>query len=590
MSSEFENERLLSSSPRVSPESSRVSPPPKAKSINENRGSLGTRVFKRLRKSYRVQSLFTVKPLEAFINERESKPEGKSLAEKLGLIDLLGYGVGCTVGAGIYSLIGIGAGIAGPGILISFLVGAISAMFTALAYSEFAARVPVTGSAYSYAYASFGEFFAWIIGWNLTLEYCISSAAIARSWGDYFTYMWGQFGLNPPSWLNDIQLGFTSLSPAAAVIVLLCTFVMLFGITTSSTFNVIITILNVGVLMFFIGVGSCRVVPDNWVYESNSFVPYGAASIFAGAGTVFFSYLGFDMVSSLAEETKNPQKNLPRGIIGSLAIAAIVYVGVSLVATGLVPFQFMVPAKAPLAFALEQRGLSWAAKVITVGSLFGLTTACFTGLLGQPRIFYTMARDGLLFPFFQWTVKRSDVPVIGTLLTGIFTAGVAFFMTLDTLADAISIGTLMAFTIVCAGVMVLRYSGGPPLRSAISISLIIAFICSTFMSAMFFVYSETIPIPVPIVFGVFSFLIFVGLCFMKTYNTPLTFKCPLVPLVPCAGIAINMYMLAGLQPAAWIRLGVWLAIGMLIYFAYGIWRSKMRNYQSQPSPEIIINK
>ena len=231
------------------------------------------------------------------------------------------------------------------------------------------------------------------IGWNLTLEYCISSAAIARSWGDYFIYMWTQYDLYPPEWLSEIPCGITSLSPAAAIIVILCTIVMLFGISTSSTFNVIITILNIGILTFFIGVGATRVAPSNWVYQDSTFVPYGAASLFAGAGTVFFSYLGFDMVSSLAEETKNPQKNLPRGIIGSLGIAAVVYVAVGLVATGLIPFQFMVPAKAPLAFALEQRGLDWAGKVVTIGSLFGLTTACFTGLLGQPRIFYTMARD-----------------------------------------------------------------------------------------------------------------------------------------------------------------------------------------------------
>lgn len=225
------------------------------------------------------------------------------------------------------------------------------------------------------------------------MEYCISSAAIARSWSAYFVNLWVQFGLDPPSWLDEIPLGITSVSPMAAFIVLLCTGVMLFGISTSSTFNVIITILNVGILTFFIGVGSTRVVPEFWEYQGDTFVPFGAASLFSGAGTVFFSYLGFDMVSSLAEETKNPQKNLPRGIIGSLAIAAVVYVGVSLVATGLVPFQFMVPAKAPLAFALQQRGLDWAAKIVTIGSLFGLTTACFTGLLGQPRIFYTMARD-----------------------------------------------------------------------------------------------------------------------------------------------------------------------------------------------------
>ena len=228
----------------------------------------------------------------------------------------------------------------------------------------------------------------------MTLEYCISSAAIARSWGDYFYYFWTQWGFNPPDWINGIPFAnFTELSPAAAFIVLFCTVVMLFGISTSSTFNVIITILNIGILLFFIGVGACSVYPDFWTYTHDSFVPFGAASLFSGAGTVFFSYLGFDMVSSLAEETRNPTKTLPRGILGSLSIAAIIYVGVSLVATGLVPFQFMVTAKAPLAKALELRGLGWAAKIVTCGSLLGLTATTFTCLLGQPRIFYTMARD-----------------------------------------------------------------------------------------------------------------------------------------------------------------------------------------------------
>ena len=227
----------------------------------------------------------------------------------------------------------------------------------------------------------------------MTLEYCISAAAISRSWGDYFTDFWTQLGLHPPYWLNKIPLGSTSLSPAAAAIVLLCTIVMLFGISTSSTFNVIITILNIFILLFFIGVGACRVDPTNWVVENNSFVPYGATSVFAGAGTMFFSYLGFDMVSSLAEETKNPQKNLPRGIIGSLAAAGLIYVAVSLVATGMVPFLNIKSANAPLVVALEQTNLAWAAKVVSAGSLLGLTTATFTCLLGQPRIFYTMARD-----------------------------------------------------------------------------------------------------------------------------------------------------------------------------------------------------
>ena len=236
------------------------------------------------------------------------------------------------------------------------------------------------------------------IGWNLTLEYCISSAAIARGWGDYFYDFWVGWGFeNTPTWLNHIPCGSTYLSPAAAFIVLVCTIVMLFGISTSSTFNVIMTILNVFVLLFFAAVGATRVNPSNWVAVNNSFLPYGAASLFAGAGRVFFAYLGFDMVSSLAEETRHPQKNIPRGIIASLVIATALYVSVSLVATGMVDFRQLSPDgpshNAPLSYAMEVVDLHWAGRVISFGSIFGLTTATFTCLLGQPRIFYTMARD-----------------------------------------------------------------------------------------------------------------------------------------------------------------------------------------------------
>ena len=230
------------------------------------------------------------------------------------------------------------------------------------------------------------------IGWNLTLEYCISSAAIARSWGDYFYYFWTQWG-HDPTWLNDISFAGTKLSPSAAALVSLCTILLLVGIKTSSTFNAIVTILNVGVLIFIIIVGSYALYPSYWYYENNSFVPFGATSLFTGAGTVFFTYLGLNMISTLAEETKHPKKNLPRGIIGSVIITAVLTVLISIVATGLVPFTSMMNSKAPLAFAFKEHDLGWSSKIVTIGALLGLTSATFTGLLGLPRIFYAMARD-----------------------------------------------------------------------------------------------------------------------------------------------------------------------------------------------------
>ena len=235
------------------------------------------------------------------------------------------------------------------------------------------------------------------IGWDLTLEYCISAAAIARSWGSYFVNFWELWGLQPPLWLNDyaVQVGKLSLnlSPAAAAIVLLCTIIMLFGIRSSSTFNVVITILNFFVLLFFIFVGATRVQPRYWT-DDGGYFPNGASSVFVAAGKLFFAYLGFDMVSSLAEETRNPQRNIPLGIIGSLIVAASMYIAISLVATGMVPYRDLGDSNgAPLALAMVETGIPWAAKVITTGSLLGLTSTTFTCLLGQPRIFYTMARD-----------------------------------------------------------------------------------------------------------------------------------------------------------------------------------------------------
>ena len=230
------------------------------------------------------------------------------------------------------------------------------------------------------------------IGWDLTLEYCISAAAIARSWGNYFFNFWVLWGYDPPTWINAVDVGSVRLSPAAATIVLLCMVVMLFGIRSSSTFNVVMTILNFFVLLFFVLVGSTRIQSSNWT-ENHGYFPYGASSIFVAAGKLFFAYLGFDMVSSLSEETKNPQRNIPLGIIGSLLVAASVYIAVSVVATGMVPFLDLQNSDAPLALAMVETGIPWAAKAISMGSLLGLTSTTFTCLLGQPRIFYTMARD-----------------------------------------------------------------------------------------------------------------------------------------------------------------------------------------------------
>jgi amino acid transporter len=512
---------------------------------------------------------------------------GEGLRKSLTLVDLLGYGVGTTVGAGIYSLLGPGSLVAGPGIVLSFLAGAVSCVFTGLAYSEFAARCPVSGSAYTYAYTSFGEGLAWVIGWNLTLEYAVSAAAIARGWADYVAKLADLVraardphaeGSALPAWLHDLPLGgggAFSFSALAGLVVLLCTGLMLVGVGESSKVNVVITAINVLVLVFVVACGAAYVRPENWVSVHHSFVPYGAGSVFAGAGTIFFSFLGFDMVSSLAEEVRDPQRNMPLGIIGSLSIATVIYVSVSLVATGMVPFLQLGNAAAPLAFAFQRVGLVWASWVVSVGSLFGLTAATFTCLFGQPRIFYRMATDGLLFPLFA-QVDARGVPRTGTLITGVLTATIAVFFSLGALADAISVGTLCAFTIVDAGVVFMRFV--TPVTHARLLVLLAAFIVLLFAGAISFHLAG--PWAVTGVFWALSLIPFALLHRFPTpaENLPSTFLCPFVPTVPLLGIAINVVMLAGLNADAWIRLVVWTALGALLYGLYGFRHSKLATH------------
>ena len=461
----------------------------------------------------------------------------------------------------------------GPSLLFSFLLGAVACIFTGLSYSEFAARVPIAGSAYTYAYTSFGELAAWMIGWNLTLEYAISAAAIARSWADYWLTLWGTFGVHMPSWLATIPLSDDfQLSIFAALIVLLCSGVMLVGIKESSTMNVVITILNVLILTFVVVAGATTVDTDNWTVVNDSFVPYGPASIVSGAGVVFFSFLGFDMVSSLAEEVKKPQRDMPIGIIGSLATSGVIYVAVCLVVTGMVPFTALAEQPAPLAYAFRKAGMEWASYIVTVGSIFGLTTATFTCLLGQPRVFYRMSADGLLFPLFS-QLNANYVPVAGTLITGAITAAIAFFVSLEALADAISVGTLFAFTIVDAGVVILRgrsRDNGPQLFGAMG-----AFCLCCFMAGVGFHSGFPLGVTVALAVAALALCLYMWWAFPPV-NVPPTFQCPAVPFVPCLGIAVNLVMMAGLDPSAWLRLGAWTLVGLVIYFLYSVRFSKLR--------------
>ena len=359
----------------------------------------------------------------------------------LGVHDLIAYGVGSTVGAGVYTVIAVAGALSGPSVVVAFLVCCLACVCTGLVYAEFAVRVPQAGSAYTFGYTVFGELLAWTVGWALTLEYSISAAAVARSFGSYIEALVASFGGKAPAWVNGIDTGtMFTISPISAALVLVLTLVLLLGVKSSSTFNVVMTVCNLLLLTFFVCAGGYWVNTANWslppalpgappryllnvtcptganfthpqvlpIPSPGGFAPYSAAGILKAAGILFFSYLGFDSVSTLAEESKNPGRDMPIGIIGSLLIAGGVYSAISMVLNGIVPWNEFITQcyadgrafqinQAPLAYAFESNGWGWAAKIMAFGALLATALATFASLLGQPRIFFRMSRDGLFF-------------------------------------------------------------------------------------------------------------------------------------------------------------------------------------------------
>ncbi|ETL94401.1 hypothetical protein L917_07618 [Phytophthora nicotianae] len=485
-----------------------------------------------------------------------------SLKQCLTLLDLVAYGVGCSVGAGAYSLVGVGAQIAGPSISLSFLVSGIACIFTSLTYSEFAARVPVTGSAYTFVYISFGELAAWLIGWNLTLGYGISAAGIARSWSSYAHLFLQHLGLHLPRWLVQAEFFGMSCSILAAFLIIICTFILLAGVHESAKFNAFVTLLNISVLLFVVAFGSTEVETAYW----EPFMPTGVHGVMTGAGVVFFAYLGFDMVACLAEEVHEPQRTLPKGIIGSLLISMTIYVGVSLVVTGMAPVDIL-GNEVPLVNAFTFHDAPWAGRIVSFGSIFGLTTAAFTCLMGQPRIFYQMAKDGLLPSVFANLHHRTHVPVASTIFTGALVAAIAFVFDLSFLANVISCGTLQVFTFVNAGVLLLRMR--PSLSGAGVVHRVLLFVISCFALSLSFVFD--LPWTVQ---GVFAAMVIASFVFIyrlgKLGDLTTSFQCPLVPFVPCMGILANVYMVASIPGEGWIGVLIWLGAGLIVYLCYGI--------------------
>jgi APA family basic amino acid/polyamine antiporter len=489
-----------------------------------------------------LRQLFRTKGLDAILSD--GKTPTHQLRRSLGAFDVTMLGIGAIVGAGIFATIGTAAAGdatrpgAGPALILSFVVTAVACGFAALCYAEFAAMVPISGSAYTYAYATMGELIAWIIGWDLIIEYAVGNVAVAISWGNYFKTFVSGFGIVIPDWLStDYRTaahipGLFASAPhifgvpivfniLAFGIVALITIVLVIGIRESASLNTGMVVLKLIVLGFFVAVGLGYTKPANW----HPFAPNGWAGVQAGAAIVFFAYIGFDAVSTVAEEVKNPTRDLPIGIIGSLIICTIIYIVVAAVFTGIIPYSVLVKKLAteqaePLTMALQYANIGRLSNlfvgIVAFGSVVAHTAVLLVFQLGQPRIFFSMARDGLLPPSFAKVHPRFRTPYVTTILTGVAVGVCAMFTSIDEMVDLTNIGTLFAFILVCLGILILR---------------------------------------------------------KRDPGRPRAFRTPFVPLVPILGVLSCGYLMLGLPWVTWIRFALWLVVGMFVYFLYGFRKS-----------------
>jgi len=503
-----------------------------------------------------ASKLFARKPLSMLLEEMAGE---NRLRRVLGPMQLSALGVGAIIGTGIFVLTGEAAhDRTGPALMLSFVVSGIACVFAALCYAEFASMVPVAGSAYTYAYATLGEIFAWIIGWDLVLEYAIASASVAHGWSAHFRELIPLVGLQVPKQFSAATFDYIPATGEfirtgsyfdlpAIVITLILTVVLVKGIKESATFNAVMVAIKVGIVLLVIGIGVFYVNPANW----HPFAPYGYSGIsffghtlmgqsgpggeplgmFAGAAIIFFAYIGFDSVSVHSEEARRPERDVPIGILVSLVVCTVLYIAVTAVLTGMVPNE-RIDRDAAFVVAFRDVGLTWMQYLVAAGAMTGITSVLLVMLLSQPRVLLAMGRDGLVpHSFFGDIHPRFRTPWKSTILTGIFVAIAAAFLPLSILAEMTNIGTLFAFVIVCAAVLVMR----------------------------------------------------------KTHpDAKRPFRAPLVPLVPILGIAMCLLLMFSLPEGNWYRLFVWLAIGMAIYFFYGRHHSVMAK-QRQLQHEIAAH-
>lgn len=468
-------------------------------------------------------SLFATKPLETLLAQAESE---KGLKRTLGALSLVALGIGAIIGAGIFTLTGVAASThAGPAMVYSFILAAIGCAFAGLCYSEFSTMIPIAGSAYTYSYCTMGELIAWIIGWALVLEYAVGAATVSVSWAATFDSILLSFGIELPRAIvaSPFSPQRGSINLIAVIIICIISFILIRGIRESARFNDVIVILKVTVVVFFIGIGYFFINYKNYhpflPANTGSFGAFGWSGVLAAAGQIFFAYIGFDAVSTAAQEARNPKRDMPIGIIGSLAICTILYILYSLVLTGIVNYKDLNVA-APLAVAVDRiKGLPWIGFLMKLGSLCGLTSVMLVMLLGQSRVFYSMSNDGLLPKLFSEVHPRFRTPWKSNLLLMVFVSIGAAFTPIASLGNLTSIGTLFAFVVVCIGIVLMRKQR-PDLHRP--------------------------------------------------------FRTPWVPLVPVLGVVVNLALMAGLGLITWTAFLIWMAIGLIIYFTYSRHRSAVQ--------------